>query len=75
MLVLFFIYIFFEQNNVISNALWIYKKNSIYVNYHGNITRQNVSIRNLLKIHFISVKLITWITEHHTFFITIVIYY
>ena len=75
MLVLFFVYIFFEQNNVISNVLCIKKKISIYVNYHNKTPRQNVSIRNSLRIHFILVKMITWITAHHKFFVTIVIYY
>ena len=75
MLVLFFVDVFLEQNKVILNVPCILKKKVIYVNYHDNTTRQNVSIRDMLKIHFISVKLITWIIVHHKFVITIVIYY
>ena len=74
MLVLFFVDVFLEQNKVILNVPCILKKKVIYVNYHDNTTRQNVSIRDMLKIHFISVKLITWIIVHHKFVITIVIY-
>ena len=51
--------LFFEKSNVIPNVLCILKKKSIDVNHHVNTTNQNVSIRNLLKIHFISVKHIT----------------
>ena len=75
MLVLFFVDVFLEQNKVILNVPCILKKKVIYVNYHDNTTRQNVSIRDMLKIHVISVKLITWIIVHHKFVITIVIYY
>ena len=75
MLVLFFVDVFLEQNKVILNVPCILKKKVIYVNYHDNTTRQNVSIRDMLNIHFISVKLITWIILHHKFVITIVIYY
>ena len=39
------------------------------VNCHGNTIMQKVSTRNLLKIFFMSVKLITWITVQYSYFI------
>ena len=52
---MFYILLIFFSNKTMSFRMFF----AFYVNYHDNTARQNVSIRNLLKIHFISVKLIT----------------
>ena len=54
MLVLFFVYVFFSNKTITFRMFFAVKKKSFYVNYQDNTTRQNFSIKNLLKIHFFS---------------------
>ena len=63
-----FLFISFSNKKILFRIFFAFKKTSIYVNYNDNTARQNVSTRNLLKIHFISVKMITWIIVHHIFY-------